>query len=133
MIYRLAVPAHHLIAPTNLMRGPVNIAENLRHQSLQVVGRVATVISTVLQGKDRPDYNPTADGGDVVVVINADNAILTGRKEEDKIYYSHSGKPGNLKKSTPAEKREQFGGAEIIWKAVNGMLPKNKLRKVLHS
>jgi ribosomal protein L13 len=97
----------------------------------QVVGRVATVISQSLQGKDRPDYTPQSDGGDVVVVINADQAVFTGEKMKEKIYYSHSGKPGNLKESTPEQKKEMFGGAELVWKAVSGMLPKNKLRQVI--
>lgn len=66
----------------------------------------------------------------MVVVVNADQAIFTGKKMEDKVYYRHMGKPGNLRESSPEEKKEQFGGAELVWKAVNGMLPKNKLRKV---
>lgn len=97
---------------------------------MQVVGRAATVISRSLQGKDRPDFVPQSDGGDVVVVVNADKAVLTGKKMQDKIYYRHMGKPGNLRQSTPEEKKELFGGAELVWRAVSGMLPKNKLRKV---
>jgi large subunit ribosomal protein L13 len=96
----------------------------------QVVGRAAAVVASVLQGKDRPDYEPTADTGDVVIAINANHAVLTGGKMENKVYYSHSGKPGNLKERTPAELKDRFGGAEIVWRAVSGMLPKNKLRKV---
>lgn len=100
------------------------------HLAAQVIGRVAPVISSALQGKDRPDYTPQSDGGDVVVVVNADQAVFTGKKMQDKVYYRHMGKPGNLRESSPEEKKEQFGGAELIWQAVNGMLPKNKLRKV---
>lgn len=99
-------------------------------QEVQVVGRMATVISRSLQGKDRPDFVPQSDGGDVVVVLNADKVVLTGSKMQNKIYYRHMSKPGNLRKSTPEEKKEMFGGAELVWQAVNGMLPKNKLRKV---
>lgn len=62
--------------------------------------------------------------------MNADKAIFTGKKMQEKIYYRHMGKPGNLRESTPEEKKEIFGGAELVWKAVSGMLPKNKLRKV---
>lgn len=97
---------------------------------MQVIGRVATVIARSLQGKDRPDFVPQSDGGDVVVVINADKSVFTGKKMEEKIYYRHMGKPGNLRESTPEEKKEMFGGAELVWKAVSGMLPKNKLRNV---
>eukprot|EP00892_Ulva_mutabilis_P001978 jgi/Ulvmu1/11781/UM008_0195.1 len=95
----------------------------------QVVGRVAFVIANALQGKDRPDFTPQSDGGDVVVVVNADQAVFTGKKMQDKVYYRHMRKPGNLRQSSPEEKKEQYGGAELIWKAVSGMLPKNKLRK----
>jgi ribosomal protein L13 len=97
---------------------------------MQIVGRAAAVIAHVLQGKDRPDYRPQHDGGDVVVVINASKAIFTGKKMKEKIYYSHSGKPGNLKTTTPQKLKDKFGGAAMIWKAVDGMLPKNKLRAV---
>lgn len=97
----------------------------------QVVGRAASAISLVLQGKDKPTFEPTADNGDIVVCINADHAVLTGNKFQEKIYYRHSGKPGCLRTSTPALEHEKYGGgAEIVWKAVNGMLPKNKLRRV---
>jgi ribosomal protein L13 len=96
----------------------------------QVVGRAATVISRALQGKDRPDYCPQHDMGDVVVVINADKAIFTGKKYEEKKYYSHSGRPGNLKITTPKELTERVGSEVVICKAVNGMLPKNRLRDV---
>lgn len=96
----------------------------------EVVGRAAAQISMVLQGKDRPDYDPVADVGDVVVAINADRARLTGKKLTQKVYYRHSGKPGALRQSTPEEEIERFGGAAVLWKAVRGMLPKNKLRAV---
>ena len=97
---------------------------------MQVVGRAATAISTALQGKDRPDFVPQQDAGDVVIAINADRAVLTGNKFQQKIYYRHSGWPGNLRQETPEELAGRFGRAAIVWRAVDGMLPKNKLRKV---
>lgn len=96
----------------------------------QVVGRAAAVVAAVLQGKDRPDFEPTGDGGDAVIAINADRAVLTGKKATDKTYYRHSGKPGNLKRESPADLHARFGGAEVVWRAVSGMLPKNRLRRV---
>ena len=84
----------------------------------------------VLQGKDKPTFNPALEEGDIVVVINADQAQLSGKKQAEKIYYRHSGVPGNLHKSTPAELAVKFGQAEVLWRAVSGMLPKNHLRKV---
>ena len=58
------------------------------------LGRLATIIATKLIGKDKPTYTPHIDGGDYVVVINAAQAVVTGQKETDKVYYHHSGFPG---------------------------------------
>lgn len=90
------------------------------------LGRVATVIAKYLIGKYKPTYTPHVDGGDYVVVINAEKAVLTGNKEEGKIYYRHSGFPGGIKDATAAEVREKFP-ERLIEDAVKGMLPKNKL------
>jgi large subunit ribosomal protein L13 len=90
------------------------------------LGRVATVIAKHLIGKYKPTYTPHVDGGDYVVVINAEKVVVTGNKETDKVYYRHSGFPGGIKQATLAEVRERFP-ERIIEKAVQGMLPKNKL------
>ena len=90
------------------------------------LGRVATEIAKYLIGKYKPTYTPHIDGGDYVVVINAEKAIVTGNKEEAKIYYRHSGFPGGIKDAQLKEVREKFP-TRIIEKAVKGMLPKNKL------
>ena len=90
------------------------------------LGRLSTVIAKHLIGKYKPTYTPHIDGGDYVVVINAAETIVTGNKEEGKIYYRHSGFPGGIKDATLAEVREKFP-ERIIEKAVQGMLPKNKL------
>ena len=90
------------------------------------VGRVATEIAKYLIGKYKPTYTPHIDGGDYVVVINAKDAVFTGDKETDKIYYRHSGFPGGIKDATVAEVREKFP-ERLIEAAVKGMLPKNKL------
>jgi large subunit ribosomal protein L13 len=90
------------------------------------LGRVAAQIATYLIGKYKPRYTPHIDGGDYVVVINAEKAVVTGHKETDKIYYRHSGFPGGIKDATLKEVREKFP-ERIIENAVKGMLPKNKL------
>jgi large subunit ribosomal protein L13 len=92
----------------------------------KVLGRLSTTIATILAGKNKPTYTPFLDTGDHVVVINAEKVVLTGKKETDKIYRSHSQYPGGLK-----ERAARFVRAEkperIIEEAVWGMLPKNKL------
>jgi large subunit ribosomal protein L13 len=90
------------------------------------LGRIATIIADKLIGKNKPTYTPHIDGGDYVVVINAAKLVVTGDKETGKIYYRHSGFPGGIKDATLAEVREKFP-ERIIEKAVQGMLPKNKL------
>ena len=90
------------------------------------LGRIATIVADKLIGKSKPTYTPHVDGGDYVVVINAANLVVTGDKETGKIYYRHSGFPGGIKDATLAEVREKFP-ERIIEKAVQGMLPKNKL------
>lgn len=90
------------------------------------LGRVSTVVAKHLIGKYKPTYTPHVDGGDYVVVINAEKTVVTGNKETDKIYYRHSGFPGGIKDATLAEVREKFP-ERIIEHAVAGMLPKNKL------
>ena len=90
------------------------------------LGRIATLIATHLTGKYKPTFTPHTDGGDYVVVINAEKTVVTGSKETDKIYYRHSGFPGGIKDATLAEVREKFP-ERIIEMAVKGMLPKNKL------
>lgn len=90
------------------------------------LGRVATQIAKYLIGKYKPTYTPHVDGGDYVVVINAAEAVVTGAKETDKIYYRYSGFPGGLKDAQLKEVRERFP-ERIIEAAVKGMLPKNKL------
>lgn len=90
------------------------------------LGRVATEIAKYLIGKSKPTYTPHIDNGDYVVVINAEKAVVTGNKEEGKIYYRHSGFPGGIKDATLKEVREKYP-ERIIEAAVKGMIPRNKL------
>lgn len=90
------------------------------------LGRLSTEIAKYLIGKYKPSYTPHIDGGDYVVVINAEKVPVTGDKELQKKYYRHSGFPGGIKDARLEEVREKFP-ERIIEAAVRGMLPKNKL------
>ena len=92
----------------------------------QILGRMATKIATILQGKHRPTYTPHVDTGDFVIVINAEKFIVTGRKMEDKMYYRASGYPGGLKETT-LETLLEKKPTEAVRLAVKRMLPKTKL------
>ena len=98
----------------------------------KVLGRLAVEIASRLRGKHKPQYSPYTDTGDFVVVINAEQVVLTGKKMDDKIYYSHSGYPGGLK-STPAGKLVKKKPEELLRIAVKGMLPKNSLGRMMLS
>ncbi|KAI4366919.1 hypothetical protein MLD38_022720 [Melastoma candidum] len=93
----------------------------------QVLGRLASRISTVLQGKDKPTYAPNRDDGDMCIVLNAKDIAVTGRKLTDKVYYWHTGYVGNLKERTLKDQMAR-DPTEVIRKAVIRMLPRNKLR-----
>lgn len=91
-----------------------------------VLGRLATRISDVLRGKDHPYYTPFFDCGDHVVVINARKIRLTGSKEEQKLYYRHSGYRGGIKEIS-YQRMLATHPDRVVLNAVKGMLPKNKL------
>ncbi len=94
----------------------------------KILGRFATKIADKLRGKDKPTFTPHVDGGDFVVVINADKLKVTGNKAEQKKYFKHSLYPGGLKEKSYKEVLESTP-ERIIENAVKGMLPKNKLGK----
>jgi len=94
----------------------------------QTLGRLATQIADALRGKRKPTYTPHVDGGDFVVVVNAEKISVTGAKLQEKLYYRHSGYPGGLKKRTLGEMLERRP-EEVIRLAVRGMLPKNRLAR----
>ena len=94
----------------------------------RVLGRVATKIADKIRGKDKPSFTPHTDGGDYVIVINAEKIKVTGSKYNNKIYYRHSLYPGGLKSQTFKELNKN-NPERIIEEAVKGMLPKNKLGK----
>lgn len=92
----------------------------------QVVGRLASKIAHILRGKHKTTYTPHNDGGDFVVVINADKVKFTGNKEQDKLFRYHTGFAGGLKE-LPAYKVRDKNPERIIEHAVKGMLPKSAL------
>jgi len=94
------------------------------------LGRVATSIAVTLMGKHKPIYDPSTDCGDYVVAVGCHDLYTTGKKREQKKYYSHSTRPGRLKEITMERMIAKYGGAEVLRRAVSGMLPKNRLRDV---
>ncbi len=93
----------------------------------KTLGRLATEIATVLRGKNKPTFTPHVDGGDFVVVVNAEKVVLTGKKLTQKFYRYHTGYVGGLKEISYKEMMEKKP-EEVVSHAVSGMLPKNKLR-----
>ncbi len=95
------------------------------------LGRLASEAARLLRGKHKPTFTPHVDTGDYVIVINADKAILTGKKLDQKIMYKHTGYPGGLKE-TPYRRLMAEKPERAVEAAVRGMLPKNRLgRKMI--
>jgi len=92
----------------------------------KTLGRLATQIAARLRGKGKPQYTPHVDTGDFVVVVNAEKVHVTGNKLDDKLYHRHSGYPGGLRTRTLREQLDRQP-AEVLRKAVKGMLPRNRL------
>ena len=94
------------------------------------LGRLSAAVAKVLMGKTKPIWAPHVDTGDFVIVVNAAKAVLSGRKEEQKIYYRQSGRPGGLKAESAGHLRKRRP-TKLVEEAVRGMLPKTKLgRKI---
>ena len=91
-----------------------------------VLGRLATQAATLLRGKHKPTFAPHIDGGDFVIIINAEKVALTGNKREQKMEYRHSGYPGGLRATSYVELLES-NPRRAVEKAIKGMLPHNKL------
>jgi large subunit ribosomal protein L13 len=90
------------------------------------LGRLSSLVARLLMGKHKPTWAPHIDTGDFVIVLHADKTVLTGRKEEQKVYYHHSGYPGGMKRETAAVRRQRRP-VKLIEEAVGGMLPKTRL------
>ena len=92
-----------------------------------VVGRLATIVSKIIRGKNKTTFTPHMDNGDFVVVKNVDQIRFTGNKYQNKKYYRHTGYPGGIKETTPEKLREKPG--ETLKLAVKRMLPSGALAK----
>lgn len=97
----------------------------------KILGRMATKIADKLRGKGKVIFSPHMDCGDFVIVINAEKVKLTGNKMEDKLYYRHTGYPGGIIAPKAKEILSSKKSTKVIELAVNGMLPKNRLRPVI--
>lgn len=95
------------------------------------LGRLASKAAKILMGKHKPTYVPFLDSGDHVIVINADKAILTGNKEQQKMYRRHSGYPGGLTEIR-ADKMRATRPIKMVEEAIKGMLPKTKMGKQMY-
>ena len=97
----------------------------------KTLGRLATEIARRLRGKHKPEYTPHVDTGDYIIVVNAEKVGVTGNKENDKMYYRHTGYVGNMKSTSLGKLRQTFPD-RIITTAVQGMLPKNPLGREMY-
>lgn len=96
------------------------------------LGRVASLAASYLRGKNKPTYTPHIDCGDNIIIINAKKVLLTGNKEEKKMYYNHSMYQGGLRERTAKEMRERYP-IEMMERAVKGMLPHNRLGRQMYT
>ncbi|HUP42588.1 MAG TPA: 50S ribosomal protein L13 [Thermoanaerobaculia bacterium] len=98
----------------------------------QTLGRLSSQIARLLIGKHKATWAPHLDTGDFVIVVNAEKVVLTGNKEQDKVYYRSTTRPGSLKSETAAERRRKHP-ERLVEAAVWGMLPKNSLGRRLYT
>jgi len=94
-----------------------------------VLGRLAVYSANILRGKNKPHYTPNQDCGDNLIIINADQIHLTGKKVTDKIYYRHTGYPGGIKETNPKKMKSKNKSNEIIKLAIKRMIPSGPLGK----
>ena len=94
-----------------------------------VLGRLASEIARRLRGKHLPTFTPHVDGGDNIVVVNAEKVLLTGRKRENKTYYRHTGHPGGIKKVTADKILDGEHPTRVLEKAVTRMMPGGPLSR----
>lgn len=92
------------------------------------LGRLASQVASVLRGKNKPTFTPNVDTGDFVIVVNADDVVLTGKKLDQKLYTYHTGYIGGLKQ-VPYSRMMAEKSDVVVYEAVKGMLPKNSLGK----
>jgi len=119
---------------TRASRAKQNTVQEIKEVSIDAsgrrLGRLASEIAVLLQGKNRADYAPNLSGSTIVTIENIDNLEVTDAKKQDKMYQNFSGYPGGLKTQNMNAIIAKKGMAEILRSAVRGMLPKNKLQKI---
>jgi len=98
----------------------------------QILGRLASRVAMILRGKTKTNFTPHVDGGDHVIVINAEKIRLTGNKWQDKRYIRHTGYPGGQRVINPSDLMKKNPIA-VVEKAIKGMLPKNRLGRAIFS
>tara|TARA_B100000686_G_C16372568_1_gene753316 strand:+ start:215 stop:676 length:462 start_codon:yes stop_codon:yes gene_type:complete len=92
-----------------------------------ILGRLAVVSANILRGKNKPEYTPNQDCGDNLIIINSDKVALTGNKEENKIYYKHTGYPGGIKETNPSKMKSKNKSIDLVKLAIKRMIPKGPL------
>lgn len=97
----------------------------------KTLGRLASRVAAILRGKHKPEYTPHVDTGDYVIIINAEQIHVTGKKVEDKMYYHHTEYPGGLKSTNFKDLNKKFP-ERILEGAIKGMLPKNPLGRDMY-
>lgn len=104
----------------------------------QVLGRLCSQVAKILRGKNKPSYSPHVECGDYVIIINADKAVLTGKKMTDRIYLNYTGYPGGQREATPEvlmkksyNKHIKPGKHPLFLRVLKGMLPKNRMGRAL--
>lgn len=113
---------------TKKTKQPINKIETREiDASGKVLGRLATEVAIILRGKDKPSFRPYLIVGDKVKIINASKIVLTGKKIDQKVYHHHTGYLGHLKTVTAKDLMAK-NPADVVKRAIFGMLPKNKLR-----
>lgn len=109
-------------------KGKVTRSWHLLDANGQILGRLSSQAAIFLMGKQKADYSANIDSGDEVVILNVEKIQVTGKKAQDKTYKSHSGYPGGFKERS-FEKYLKEQPEKILYKAVSGMLPDNRLKK----
>ena len=98
--------------------------------SQKPLGRLSSEVAKIIRGKHKPGYTPNVDCGDNVIVINADNVKMTGKKWDDRVYLRYTGYPGGQKETTPRQLKAKSSRL-LVERAVRGMLPKTRLGRAL--
>jgi large subunit ribosomal protein L13 len=121
-VTKLGIPERSFVNDINVKKDQITSSWYEIDATNAVVGRLATVISKIIRGKNKTTYTPHMDHGDFVVVKNIEQAKFTGKKFQDKVYYKHTGHPGGIKETTPEKLHDKKPG-ETLKLAVKRMLP----------